>query len=61
MSETNISESDLSALLCALANISNMCIGEIAMGYKLDAQAIGETIWKATGMTNQELNDYAAK
>lgn len=28
-------------LLCCLADISNQCIGELAMGYKLDANSIG--------------------
>ena len=51
----------LEKLLGAMADISNMCIGEIAMGYKLDANAIGETIWGATGMTNQELNEYCGR
>jgi len=46
------------ALLCVLSDISGMCVGEIAMGYRLDAQAIGEMIYKATGMTQPELNDY---
>lgn len=32
------------ALEKLLAEISDMCIGEIAMGYRLDAQAIGEKI-----------------
>lgn len=36
-----------------IADISNMCIGEITMNYKLDAQYIGELIYKVTGMTNQ--------
>ena len=40
----------------ALAAISNMCIGEITMGYKMEAEAIGELIYSATGMNNQELN-----
>ena len=44
-------------LLEALSEISNMCIGEIAMNYKVDAQAVGELIYKATGLTNAELND----
>ena len=44
------------ALKAALAEISNMCIGDLAMGYKLDSQHIGELIWNATGMTNPELN-----
>ena len=41
----------------ALAEISNMCVGDIAMSYKLDAQYIGELIYNATGMTNPELNE----
>ena len=51
----------LSALLCVLADISSMCVGEIAMNYKLEAQAIGEMIYEATGMTQPELSDYARK
>lgn len=50
--------SELDDLLSVLADISNMCIGEIAMNYKLDPQLIGEMIHKATGMTNPELNKY---
>ena len=46
-------------IIQTLADISNMCIGEIAMGYGLDAQAIGEMIYVATGMTNSNLNTYA--
>lgn len=44
------------ALRAALTEISNMCIGEIAMSYKLDAACIGDLIYDATGMTNPELN-----
>ena len=44
-------------LLEVLSEISNMCIGDMAMGYKLDPSTIGEMIYKATGMTNPELND----
>ncbi len=50
-------EPNLNELLSALADISNMCIGDLAMGYKLDAQIVGETIYKATGLTNPELNE----
>ena len=39
---------DNAELVRALADISNMCIGEISMGYKLDAQYIGELIFKVT-------------
>jgi hypothetical protein len=39
-----------------LAGISSMCVGEIAMGYKVDAQAVGEMIYEATGMTQPELH-----
>jgi len=49
---------DESKLYGVLADISNMCIGELAMGYKLDAQAIGEMIYEATGMTTPELSEY---
>ena len=45
-------------LLCVLAEISSMCVGEITMGYKLDAHAIGEMIYNATGMTSPELRQY---
>lgn len=44
-------------LLSALAAISNMCVGEMAMGYKLDAQCIGQLIYEATGLTNPQLNE----
>jgi len=47
---------DHSNLLCCLADISNQCIGELAMGYKLDANSIGSDIYAATGMNNVELN-----
>ena len=53
--------SGLSDLLCVLADISGMCVGEIAMGYRLDAQSIGEMIYEATGMTQPELAEYAKK
>jgi hypothetical protein len=43
------------ALLEVLSNIQQACIGEIAMGYKLDAEYIGRSISKATGLTAPEL------
>lgn len=54
-------KADKAELLEALTDISNMCIGEISMGYKLDAQSIGESIYKATGLTNPELNNLLQK
>lgn len=45
------------AYLKALADISNMCIGDIAMGYRMDAQSIGELICEVTGLNNPALND----
>lgn len=42
-------------LLTELSDISQACIGEITMGYKMDAQSIGESIYKATGLTSAEL------
>ena len=44
-------------LLECLAGVSNACIGELAMGYRIDANAIGEDIYKATGLTNKQLNE----
>ncbi|UYE90977.1 hypothetical protein [Vibrio phage vB_VaS_L1] len=48
-------------LLHELCSIQNACIGEIAMGYNLDAERIGHDISIATGMTNPELNDLLNK
>ena len=42
-------------LLDCLAEISSMCVGDIAMNYKLDAQCVGEMIYEATGLTHPEL------
>lgn len=41
--------------LSVLSDISSMCIGELAMSYKLDAQEIGNMIYKSTGLTEPEL------
>ena len=43
-------------LLIALCDIQSMCIGDIAMGYKLDPESIGMMIYEATGMTHPELS-----
>jgi len=48
-------------LIKALAEIQNMCIGKITMGYSLDEMHIGELIADATGMTNPQLNEYVAE
>ena len=53
---TTTKDEDNLKLLSALCEISNMCIGDITMGYKLDANHIGELIYEATGKTNSELN-----
>ena len=42
-------------LLSVLSEISSMCVGELAIGYKLDAQTIGQMIYEATGLTQPEL------
>ena len=46
------------ALLIVLAEIQDMCIGNIAMGYSLDAEYIGSRISQTTGMTKPELEQY---
>ena len=45
-------------LMQVLCDISNMCVGDVAMGYKLDAQTVGEMICNATGMNNEQLNEF---
>lgn len=47
--------------LSCLTDISNMCVGDIAMGYKLDPHAIGQAIHECTGKTNPELNEMVNK
>ena len=42
-------------LLSCLYDIQQMCIGEIAMNYKLDAEYIGRMISETTGMNVIEL------
>ena len=42
-------------LLSCLYDIQQMCIGEIAMNYKLDAEYIGRMISQTTGMNVREL------
>ena len=48
-------ESTNNTLLSCMLDISNECVGEIAMGYRLDASSIGNSIYQATGKTNPEL------
>ena len=42
-------------LLSCLFDIQQMCIGEIAMNYKLDAEYIGRMISETTGINVIEL------
>ena len=42
-------------LMRVLCDIQQMCIGDIAMGYKLEAETIGQLISEATGLTAPEL------
>lgn len=44
-------------LLSCLYDIQQMCIGEIAMSYKLDAEYIGRMISETTGMNVRELEE----
>ena len=44
-------------LLSCLFDIQQMCIGEIAMNYKLDAEYIGRMISETTGMNVRELKE----
>lgn len=45
-------------LLDCLSDIQQACIGEIAMGYDLDAEYIGRKISEVTGKTAPELLEY---
>ena len=42
-------------LIKMASDISQMCVGEIAMGYRIDAQSIGEYIYSVTGLNSEEL------
>ena len=44
-------------LLSCLLDISDGCIGEITMNYRVDAEYIGRKIYAATGMTNPQLTE----
>ena len=44
-------------LLSCLYDIQQMCIGEIAMNYKLDAEYIGRMVSETTGMNVRELEE----
>ncbi len=45
-------------MLECLCDISDGCIGQITMPYRLDAESIGQSIYAATGMTNPQLNAH---
>ena len=45
-------------LLRELCDIQSQCIGEIAMGFNLDSQSIGQSISSVTGMAHPELVKY---
>ena len=47
--------------LACLSDISDMCIGQIAMGFDLDSHHIGELIYKTTGLTSPELAGEARR
>lgn len=51
-------EQENKKLIGVLTGISNMCIGDLAMGYSLDAGSIGNMIYTATLKTNSELNEH---
>lgn len=42
-------------ILQELCEIQSQCVGEVVMGYKLDAYSVGCSISQVTGMTNPEL------
>ena len=42
-------------LIKMASDISQMCVGEITMGYKIDAQSIGEYISSVKGLNSEEL------
>ena len=44
-------------LLSCLFDIQQMCISEIAMNYKLDAEYIGRMVSETTGMNVRELEE----
>ena len=44
-------------LLSCLYDIQQMCISEITMNYKLDAEYIGRMISQTTGMNVRELEE----
>jgi len=47
-----IPEGYVLAKLEHLESIQSMCIGEIAMGYRIDANCVGELVFMATGLTD---------
>lgn len=50
-------KADKNKLLTTLSCISDMCVGEVAMSIKLDAEYIGQMIYADTGLTHPELRE----
>jgi hypothetical protein len=48
-------QAEIKKLMAALSDISQMCIGQIAMNIPLDAEYIGQVIYEASGLTSPEL------
>ena len=44
-------------LLSCLLDISDECIGEITMNYRVDSEYVGGRIQATTGMTNPQLRE----
>ena len=40
-----------------LTTISDLCVGEITRGYKVDADSIGRLIYEVTGLSNTQLHN----
>ncbi len=48
-------------MLDCMYSIYNMCIGDLTMGCKIDANAVGEEIFCATGMTIEQMRTLMEK
>ena len=58
--EANLQRKDkiINKLLQELCDIQSACIGELTMGYKMDANSIGNKISETTEMTHPELVEH---
>ena len=54
--ENDVLKAKNKKLMRAAIEISNMCIGDFVFDKRLDANAIGDIIYTATGLTNPQLN-----